>query len=150
MNAAGAWAWHHTGVAVSSIEEVLAQYTGLLGFEVVFEAPDMSDLIQSMTGVAGLRADLVQCRPYSEHVWEFIHFRNIPGGVDNRLPLQPGRAHAAFLVPDIERAIWENEQAGGEMLGSITEFSEGRAVYCADASGTVIEWEEAAPGGSDG
>jgi len=36
------------------------------------------------------------------------------------------------------------------MLGSITEFSEGRAVYCADASGTVIEWEEAAPGGSDG
>ncbi|MBT5247924.1 MAG: hypothetical protein HOL65_03945 [Microbacteriaceae bacterium] len=151
MNAAGAWAWHHTGVAVSSIEEVLARYTGLLGFEVVFEAPDMSDLIQSMTGVAGLRADLVQCRaPHSEHVWEFIHFRNIPGGVDDRLPLQPGRAHAAFLVPDIERAVWENQRAGGQMLGSITEFSEGRAVYCADASGTVIEWEEAAPGGSHG
>jgi len=139
VNAAGAWAWHHTGVAVTSIEEVLARYTGLLGFEVVFEAPDMSDLIQSMTGVAGLRADLVQCRaPYSEHVWEFIHFRNIP------------RAHAAFLVPDIERAVWENQRAGGEMLGSITEFSEGRAVYCADSSGTVIEWEEAAPGGSHG
>ena len=93
MNAAGAWAWHHTGIAVSSIDEVLSHYTGLLGFEVVFEAPDMSDLIQSMTGVAGLRADLVQCRaPYSEQVLEFIHFRNIPGGVDDRRGVRRRRA----------------------------------------------------------
>lgn len=151
MNQAGAWEWHHTGIAVSSVDAALAHYSGLLGFEVVFEAQDMSDLIQSMTGVPGLRADLVQCRAaYSKQVLEFIRFRNIPTTVDDRLPLQPGRAHAAFLVPDLDRAVWENARAGGEMLGSITEFSEGRAVYCADQSGTVVEWEEAAQGGGDG
>ena len=151
MNTSRSWSWHHTGIAVSSIEEVVARYRDLLGFEIVFEAPDMSDLIQSMTGVSGLRADLVQCRvPFSDQVLEFIHFRNVPSDVDDRLPLQPGRAHAAFLVPDLERAVWENTREGGEMLGSITEFSEGRAVYCADKWGTVIEWEEAVPGANHG
>lgn len=151
MNQSGAWAWHHTGLAVSNIDEARDRYSRILGFAVVFEALDMSDLIQSMTGVPGLRADLLQCRsPYSEQVLELIQFRNIPSGVDDRLPLQPGRAHVAYLVPDLDRAVWEHRHAGGEMLGDITEFSEGRAVYCADPSGAVIEWEEATEGASHG
>ena len=148
MTSSGAWDWHHTGFAVSSVDEAVDRYSTLTDFEVIFEAREMSDLIQSMTGVPGLRADLVQCKsPISEQALEFIHFRNIPARVDDRLPLQPGRAHVAFLVPDLERAVWELVQAGGEMLGTITEFAEGRAVYCADPAGTVIEWEESVPDG---
>lgn len=151
MSRTGAWGWHHTGFAVSSVDEAVDRYSQLADFRVVFEARDMSDLIQSMTGVPGLRADLVQCTsPMSEQVLEFIHFRKIPARVDDRLPLQPGRAHVAFLVPDLDRAVWELVQAGGEMLGAITEFAEGRAVYCADPSGTVIEWEESLAGDSHG
>ena len=151
MSRTGAWGWHHTGFAVSSVDEAVDRYSQLADFRVVFEARDMSDLIQSMTGVPGLRADLVQCTsPMSEQVLEFIHFRKIPARVDDRLPLQPGRAHVAFLVPDLDRAVWELVQTGGEMLGAITEFAEGRAVYCADPSGTVIEWEESLAGDSNG
>lgn len=151
MSSSGAWGWHHTGFAVSSVDEAVDRYSQLADFRVVFEARDMSDLIQSMTGVPGLRADLVQCTsPMSEQVLEFIHFRKIPARVDDRLPLQPGRAHVAFLVPDLDRAVWELVQTGGEMLGAITEFAEGRAVYCADPSGTVIEWEESLAGDSHG
>lgn len=151
MSSTGAWGWHHTGFAVSSVDEAVDRYSQLADFRVVFEARDMSDLIQSMTGVPGLRADLVQCTsPMSEQVLEFIHFRKIPARVDDRLPLQPGRAHVAFLVPDLDRAVWELVQTGGEMLGAITEFAEGRAVYCADPSGTVIEWEESLAGDSNG
>ena len=136
---------------MSSVDEAVDRYSQLADFRVVFEARDMSDLIQSMTGVPGLRADLVQCTsPMSEQVLEFIHFRKIPARVDDRLPLQPGRAHVAFLVPDLDRAVWELVQTGGEMLGAITEFAEGRAVYCADPSGTVIEWEESLAGDSHG
>ena len=136
---------------MSSVDEAVDRYSQLADFRVVFEARDMSDLIQSMTGVPGLRADLVQCSsPMSEQVLEFIHFRKIPARVDDRLPLQPGRAHVAFLVPDLDRAVWELVQTGGEMLGAITEFAEGRAVYCADPSGTVIEWEESLAGDSHG
>lgn len=151
MSSSGAWGWHHTGFAVSSVDEAVDRYSQLADFRVVFEARDMSDLIQSMTGVPGLRADLVQCTsPMSEQVLEFIHFRKIPARVDDRLPLQPGRAHVAFLVPDLDRAVWQLVQTGGEMLGAITEFAEGRAVYCADPSGTVIEWEESLAGDSHG
>ena len=58
------------------------------------------------------------------------------------LPIYPGRSHTAFLVPDIEKSLAELVTQGGIVLGKVTEFSEGRAVYCADRFGTVIELEE--------
>lgn len=140
----GAWAWHHTGIAVADIDRVLDFYADTLGFEPVFEARGMTDLISNMTGIVGLRADLVQCMsPLSGQVLEFIEFSNVPDDLDPRYPLRPGRAHTAYLVPDIEAAVEQTLRAGGVMLGEITEFSEGKAVYCADSNGTVIEWEEA-------
>jgi catechol 2,3-dioxygenase-like lactoylglutathione lyase family enzyme len=145
MTHSGAWAWHHTGIAVTNIDSVLDFYADTLGFEPVFEARGMTDLISTMTGIPGLRADLVQCMsPVSGQVLEFIEFSNVPDDLDPRYPLRPGRAHTAYLVPDIEVAVEQTLRAGGVMLGQITEFSEGKAVYCADSSGTVIEWEEAA------
>lgn len=141
-----AWAWHHTGIAVASIDEALEFYAETLGFRPVFEARGMTDLISRMTGVPGLTADLVQClSPISGQVLELIRFGNVPDDLDDRLPLRPGRAHMAYLTSDIERAVDATVRAGGMMLGEITEFSEGRAVYCADRFGTVIEWEEASP-----
>ena len=102
----GAWAWHHTGVAVANIDEVLDLYCSVLGFEPVFEARGMTDLISQMTGIVGLSADLVQCRaPMSGQVLEFIQFANVPDDLDNRYPLRPGRAHTAFLTHDIEAAV---------------------------------------------
>jgi catechol 2,3-dioxygenase-like lactoylglutathione lyase family enzyme len=147
MTATGAWAWHHTGIAVADIDRVLDFYATTLGFQPVFEARGMTDLISQMTGIPGLRADLVQCQsPLSGQVLEFIEFFHVPDDLDDRYPLRPGRAHTADLTPDIEKAVEETLRAGGEMLGEITEFSEGRAVYCADRYGSVIEWEEAAEG----
>ena len=147
MTATGAWAWHHTGIAVVDIDRVVDFYATTLGFEPVFEARGMTDLISDMTGIPGLRADLVQCRsPLSGQVLEFIEFSHVPDDLDDRYPLRPGRAHTAYLTADIDRAVDETIRAGGVMLGEITEFSEGRAVYCADRFGTVIEWEEAVGG----
>lgn len=139
----GVWAWHHTGIAVANVDEVLDFYSSTLGFEPVFEARGMTDLISQMTGIAGLTADLVQCvSPVSGQVLEFIQFKNVPDDLDDRYPLRPGRAHTAYLTHDIDLAVEETIKAGGVQLGEITDFSEGRAVYCADHNGTVIEWEE--------
>lgn len=144
-----AWAWHHTGYAVTDLDDALAFYQTTLGFEVVFEARGMSDLIESVTGVRGLRADLAQCQsPMSGQVLEFIAFRHVPTDCSPLLPVWPGRAHTAYLVDDLERAVAALQAAGGVMLGHITEFSEGRAVYCADRSGAVVELEESPRGES--
>lgn len=140
----GAWQWHHTGIAVADIDETLSFLRKTLGAEVAFEARGMTDLISQMTGIPGLRADLVQCRvPYSAQYLEVIQFHGVPDAADPRLPIWPGRAHTAYLVPDINLAIEHTLDSGGAVLGQITEFSEGRAVYCQGPDGMVIEWEEA-------
>lgn len=139
-----AFRWHHTGIAVADIDRALEFYAQTLGFSVAFEARGMTDLVESITGVKGLRADLVQCvSPMGDQVLEFIQFFDVPASAPDILPIRPGRVHTAYLVPDLERAIAATEAAGGQMLGAITEFEEGRAVYCADGSGNVVEWEEA-------
>ena len=143
-----AWAWHHTGLSVEDLGQALKFYESSFGFTPVFEAMDMSDLIQNLTGVTGLRADLVQCKSaMSNQVLELIKFRNIPQDADQLLPIRPGRMHNAFLVSDLEAAIEDVEKNGGKLFGSITEFSEGRAAYLSDGSGNAIELEEAQPGG---
>ena len=146
-SAVRAWGWHHTGLAVSDLSKALRFYREALDFEPVFEALDMTDLIQGITGVVGLRADLVQCKSkISDQVLELIEFRNVPEVFDPIVPIVPGRAHTAFLVPQLETAIEELERQGGRLLGAITTFEEGRAAYCADGAGNAIELEEATTG----
>jgi predicted enzyme related to lactoylglutathione lyase len=142
-----AWAWHHTGISVSDLNQSLDFYSKTFGFEPVFEAMDMSDLIQQITGVPGLRADLVQCKSkLSEQVLELIKFRNIPSAYSQLLPIQPSRTHNCFLVEDLDAAVEEVEKAGGQLLGSVTEFSEGKAAYLSDGSGNAFELEQARQG----
>lgn len=138
-----AWQWHHTGISVVEIDYVVDYYRKTFGFEVIFEARDMKDLISSITGVPGLGAHLVQMKSgISEQVIEFIEFFNLPETYSELLPLTPGRSHTAYLVNDIEESMRELESAGGIILGQITEFSESKAIYCADKFGTVIELEQ--------
>ena len=140
----GAWAWHHTGLAVRSLDAALDFHAGTLGFTVVFEARGMSDLISSVVGLPGLEADLAQClSPVSGQTLEFIEFRQVPDDCPDLYPVRPGRAHTAFLVDDLDFALSSLIRAGGRAMGAITEFSEGRAVYCADGNGSVVELEEA-------
>ena len=138
-----AWAWHHTGISVRDIDKALDFYTKNLGFKVVFEARGMTDLISSITGVEGLGAHLIQTQsPVSNHVLELIQFVNVPENLNPILPIAPGRSHTAYLVDDLDIALERLEKSGGTRLGKVTEFAEGKAVYCADQFGNVVELEE--------
>lgn len=141
-----AWSWHHTGLAVIDLDEAVGFYRDGFGFEVIFEARGMTHLIQQMVGVDGVACDLAQLRaPLSDHVLELIAFRGVPDDADPALPIRPGRAHTAFKVDDLDAALAEVVALGGRALGAITHFPEGRAVYCQDRSGTVLELQEGAP-----
>lgn len=141
------WGWHHTGLAVSNLDKALDYYRETLGFEVVFEARGLTDLISSVTGVPGLGADLAQCKsPVSDQILELLQFTNIPKTFNHLAPILPGRAHTAHLVEDLEKSLHALQAAGGVLLGQITEFSEGRSIYCADTTGNVVELEEQTQG----
>ncbi len=144
VGSTGAWAWHHTGIAVSSLDAALDFHAGTLGFAVVLESRGMTHLISNIVGLPGLEADLAQClSPVSGQILEFVEFRNVPDDCPDIFPVRPGQAHNAFLVDDLDAALAALTQAGGRTLGAVTEFAEGRAVYCADGNGSVVELEEA-------
>lgn len=143
-NRLAAWSWHHTGLVVDDLDTALAFYREAFGFEVVFEARGMTDLIQQIVGAEGLECDLAQLRSrLSGQVLELLAFRGVPDDVDADLPVVPGRAHVAFKVVDLDAALAELDGRGAATLGAVTHFPEGRAVYCRERSGTVFELQEA-------
>lgn len=138
-----AWAWHHSGFVVPDLDQAIEFYSTTLGFEVLFEDRNMTDLIQRTVGIAQVTCKLAQCRsPLSGQIIELLDFDGVPEGTDPRMPVWPGVGHAAYLVDDVDRGLAELERAGGSRIGEVVTFPEGRAVYCWTPSGTVVELEE--------
>lgn len=137
----GVKVWHHTSLAVADIDRAVAFYRAAFGYEVLFEERGMAAQIASMTGVPGLVCDLVQLRsPISGHVLELIAFKG--QGTGGPKPLQPGMAHVAFYVDDLQETLAKVERLGAVRLGDITQFDEGRSVYVREPAGSFLELEE--------
>lgn len=140
---AATWAWHHTGTVVPDLAEAVAFHRRVLGFEVAFEAYGMTDLVESLLGLPGLRGDLVQlASPVTGQHLELLAFTGVPDDAPAWLPVRPGDSHTAHLVDDLDAALAALTAAGGTLIGRPTEFAEGRAAYCLTPSGTVVELEE--------
>ena len=137
--------WHHTSLAVTDIDLAIKFHRDAFGFEAIFEERGMAVQIASITGVPDLVCDLVQMRhSFADQALEFIAFR--PGGADapdpEPVPLRPGMAHVAFFVAKLEESLAVVEAHGAVRLGEITEFSDGRSVYCRAPGGSFFEMEE--------
>ncbi|MBO9521559.1 MAG: VOC family protein [Nocardioidaceae bacterium] len=143
MTQAQVGAWHHSGIVVEDLDAALAYYSRTLGYEVVFRPPRMTDLIQRTLGMPGIDCELAQlASPVAGVRLELLQFGNVPADADRRLPVWPGVAHTAYVVPDLGRAIAEAEAAGGRVLGEVVAFPECRAAYVQTPVGTVVELEE--------
>ncbi len=140
---AGAVGWEHTCLAVEDIDRAVTFYRSAFGYQPVFEARGMTDLMRGIVGVPELSCDLVQLRaPLSGHVLELIAVRAVPPAQRDHGPTRPGTAHVAFAVPDLERALAAVRVLGAEPIGSVTTFPDGRSVYCREPSGSFFELNE--------
>lgn len=141
---ARAWSWHHAGLVVPDLDEAISFYRTALGFEVEFLVRDMDDQFQRTVGLPDVVCDLAQLVvPYSGTRLELLEVRNVPAGTPARVPVHVGVGHGAYQVRDLEASLAALVADGGSPIGEIVEFSEGRAVYCWSAVGTVVELEEA-------
>lgn len=141
---AGSLAWDHTSLTVTDLDEAIAFYRSAFGYEIVFAEREMSAQIERIVGLPGLRCDLAQLRlPRSTHTLELIAFR-WPEGATPRAPIEPGQAHVALRVLDLERAVGSASALGAAQLGTVVQFDEGRSVYMTEPSGTVFELCESA------
>ena len=145
--------WHHTSLAVSDLDAAIAFYRAAFGYELNFEEKGMSDQIARMAGIEGLTCDLAQLRSdLGDHVLELIAFHRSDGESPplRDAPLRPGAAHIAFAVEDLDAALDAVETLGAVRVGDVTEFDEGRSVYCREPSGSFFEMEEFRPSATQG
>lgn len=162
---------HHMGLQVADLERSLAFYRDILGFEVVFAWNPQADYIRELVGYPGadIHAAVVRL-PGTDVVLELLDYRNVERSPVDTRTANPGTAHIAFFVDDLD-ALYADLVARGvrsvsaPVTPTIGPNQGGRAVYLIDPDGIRVELiqtrrsfaeyaaelaaEKAAPGGSD-
>jgi len=139
FGAAGVVGVTHSSLAVEDTDTSVAFYREAFACELVFEARNLTDLIQSVAGVPELRCDLAIMRlPESSHLLELIAFRNPAAPVRSA----PPAGHLEFAVANLERSIAAVEALGATPVGKVTSFPEGPSVYYREPGGSVFELTE--------
>jgi catechol 2,3-dioxygenase-like lactoylglutathione lyase family enzyme len=129
----------HSSLAVDDLDLSVAFYRDAFQCELVFEARDLTDLIQSVAGIPDLRCDLAILRPPgSSHLLELIAFRNPAAPVWSA----PPAGHVEFAVADLDCSIAAVEELGATPVGQVTSFPEGPSVYYREPGGSVFELTE--------
>ncbi|MGE4250430.1 MAG: VOC family protein [Parvibaculaceae bacterium] len=138
-------AWEHSSLAVDDMDTAVRFFHDAFGFEEIFSERGMAGQIESITGSPGMKCDLIQLRaPASRHVLELIAFTPADGKwAPDALPVRPGASHVAFAVADLAAAMRAVEALGAVILGKLTKFDDGPAVYCRVPGGAFIELAQA-------
>ena len=142
--AAGVRGLGHFSMAVGDIEQAVQFFSQAFGFTVVYSEFGMNSQIEAMTGATGLQCHLIQIRhPGSSHLLELIEFVPEDGKIPaDELPIRPGASHVSLVVEDIDTARIAVEDQGGSVLGDITKFESGPALYCQVPGGVFVELEQ--------
>lgn len=162
---------HHMGLQVADLERSLAFYRDILGFEVLFAWNPQADYIRELVGYPGADIHAAVLRlPGSEVVLELLDYRNVERSPVDTRTANPGTAHIAFFVDDLD-ALYADLVARGvrsvspPVTPTIGPNEGGRAIYLIDPDGIRVELIQtrrsfaeyaaeqgsgaAAPGGSD-
>ena len=136
----------HTGITVSNLEQSLAFWRDVLGFELSHTAHQTGELAREITGVAGAEIKLAVLRAPGGHKIELLEYVAPPDrkkDVDLR-PCDVGSVHVALLVDDLEAVLESIAASGWKAVGKPQTLTSGpntgkRVVYVRDPDGTTIE-----------
>jgi len=134
---------HHVAVSVPDLDQALAFYRDLLGFEVVQEGSwdrdhPLADRAIGLDQTAARMAMLKAANAYVE-LWEYRH----PEPVDRRArPCDWGYPHFALQVRGIAEEYARLKAAGMTFAGDPVDFGTSSAIYGKDPFGNVIELYE--------
>jgi len=138
-------AFHHVGITVVSLERSLAFYRDLLGFEEVMSWNPRAQYIDQLVGYPGvdLHAAVLKL-PTSQARLELLEYRNVDGTPIDSRNGNPGTAHIAFFVEDLDSLYRQLSAAGVDSVSepitpTIGPNKGGRAVYMVDPDGIRVE-----------
>ncbi len=135
----------HTGITVSNLEQSLAFWRDVLGFEFSHAAHQKDELAQEITGVDGAEIKLAVLRAPGGHKIELLEY--LAPEDRKRADIRPcdvGSVHVALLVHDLDAVLERIAASDWKAAGKPQRLQSGpnagkRVVYVRDPDGTTIE-----------
>lgn len=135
----------HTGFTVANIEESLAFWQGVLGFELSHRVHQKGELASEVTGVPGAEI-LIAVLKAPGHRIELLQYLAPPERQRTALrPCDVGSVHVALVVDNLEAVLETIAASGWKTAGQPQTLQTGpnagrRVVYVRDPDGTTIEF----------
>lgn len=139
---------HHTGFQVADLDRSLAFYRDLLGFEEVFRWNPQAPYIGKLVGYPDVDLHSAILRmPNSEVFLELLEYRNVERTPVDTRNANPGTAHVAFFVDDLDELFGDLVAKGVDTVSepvtpTIGPNEGGRVVYMIDPDGFRVEFIE--------
>ena len=146
----------HTGLTVSDLERSIAFYRDLLGLELVQQWESSQPYLRTVVGFpdAELRIALLRVPAMdggiSGHHIELLEYRQPRGARGDASTNNPGNAHVAFAVTDIDGMYRDLSARGVRFKSPPVDITAGRnkggkAVYLRDPDDITLEFIQPAP-----
>lgn len=136
---------HHMGLQVADLDRSVAFYRDVLGFEVAFAWNPQAAYIRELVGYpdADIHAAILRL-PGSEVMLELLEYRNVDRVPVDTRTANPGTAHIAFFVDDLDTLYTDLAARGVRSVSppvtpTIGPNEGGRAVYLIDPDGIRVE-----------
>ncbi len=107
----------HAGIAVSSLEAALHFYVDLLGLRVTDQGEDGGPELDAITGLSGVRIRYAELDLGAGQLLEVIEAIAPTGTQLTQRPLDPGAAHLALRVDDVDAVCARLAGAGAMVPG---------------------------------
>jgi catechol 2,3-dioxygenase-like lactoylglutathione lyase family enzyme len=135
----------HVGVVVDDLAAATAFFADL-GLVLHFEGPVEGRWVDSVVGLAGVRADIaIMETPDGNGRLELTKFHSPPsqGANPHAQANTPGIRHVAFAVEDIDAVVAGLQARGAELVGELERYKDSyRLCYVRGPEGIIIELAE--------
>jgi catechol 2,3-dioxygenase-like lactoylglutathione lyase family enzyme len=135
----------HAGITVADLERTLHFYRDLLGLRVIDEGEDSGPELDAITGLRDVRIRYAELDLGGGQLLEVIQFESPGGRTLRQRPPDPGAAHLALRVDDVDGVYARLLAAGATAPGRPATISApgawqgARCVYVEDPDGRSVE-----------
>ena len=138
----------HVGFTVSDLDRSLPFYRDLLGMEMLWERVYEEEYVRTLVGYPAVRLRCAYLQiPGSTAKVELLEYQNVPREQSELRRADPGNAHLALSVPDLDGLCRRLKEAGVKfvsepVVSTAGQFQGTKTVYVHDPDGISVQLVE--------